>query len=180
MRVFGIAGWSGSGKTRLLARLIPELVARGLRVSTIKHADHGFDVDQPGKDSHTHRAAGATEVLVGSGVLWALMHELRDEAEPSLDDLLPRLCPVGLVLVEGFKRGWLPKLEVHRPSCGKKLLQVDDPAIVGVATDEAMVLPVPVLNIGDVGAIAAFVWEQAAPVRSTLGDAPSRRQKYVA
>src|SRR5918995_6024458 len=104
MRIIGLAGWSGSGKTTLLAKVIPRLAARGLSVSTLKHAHHAFDVDQPGKDSHTHRLAGATEVLVGSAARWALVHELRGAAEPALADLLGKLSPVDLVIVEGYKR----------------------------------------------------------------------------
>src|SRR5499425_33250 len=103
MRIIGLAGWSGSGKTTLLAKVIPRIVARGLKVSTVKHAHHSFDLDQPGKDSHTHRMAGATEVLVGSGSRWAIIHELRDEPEPTLAALLAKASPVDLVLVEGYK-----------------------------------------------------------------------------
>ena len=157
MRLMGFAGWSGSGKTTLLAKLIPALVARGLRVSSIKHAHHDFDVDQPGKDSHTHRMAGATEVLVTSTRRWALMHELRGDPEPSLDVLLTRLSAVDLVLVEGFKRQAFAKIEVHRPSVGKPLLQPDDPTIIAVASDVALDLPVPVLPLDDIEAVAAFV-----------------------
>src|ERR1043166_7844362 len=121
MRVIGLAGWSGSGKTTLLGRVIPCLVGRGLKVSTLKHAHHGFDVDQPGKDSHTHRMAGATEVLVGSAKRWALVHELRDEPERALRPLLQKLSPVDLVLVGGYKREPHPKLEVYRAGVGKPL-----------------------------------------------------------
>src|SRR5260370_34393929 len=122
MKIFGFAGWSGSGKTTLMTALIPELVARGLTVSTIKHAHHAFDVDQPGKDSWRHREAGATEVLVASERRWALMHELRDAPEPSLDALVARISPVDLLLVEGFKRHPHPKLEVYRAALGKPLI----------------------------------------------------------
>src|SRR6266702_655576 len=130
MRIIGLAGWSGSGKTTLLAKVIPRLVVRGLKVSTLKHAHHGFDVDQPGKDSHTHRAAGATEVLVSSANRWALVHELRGQAEPALGALLAKLSPVDLVLVEGYKREPHPKLEVHRGALGAPLLAPGDQAIV--------------------------------------------------
>src|SRR5919201_6453478 len=109
MRIIGLAGWSGSGKTTLLAKVIPRIVARGLKVSTVKHAHHGFDVDQPGKDSHSHRMAGATEVLVGSMKRWALVHELREAAEPTLAELLGKLTPVELVIIEGYKRDRHPK-----------------------------------------------------------------------
>src|SRR6266540_5522240 len=135
MRIIGLAGWSGSGKTTLLAKVIPRLVVRGLKVSTLKHAHHGFDVDQPGKDSHTHRAAGATEVLVSSANRWALVHELRGQAEPALGALLAKLSPVDLVLVEGYKREPHPKLEVHRAAVGMPLLALADPAIVAIASD---------------------------------------------
>src|SRR5690242_4506755 len=114
MRIFGLAGWSGSGKTTLMAALLPELVSRGLTVSTVKHAHHAFDIDQPGKDSWRHRQAGAREVMIASNRRWALMHELRDEPEPTLDELLRRLSPVDLVLVEGYKGHSHPKLEVYR------------------------------------------------------------------
>ena len=112
MRIIGLAGWSGSGKTTLLAKIIPRLVARGYTVSTVKHAHHGFDVDTPGKDSHTHRMAGATEVLVASSRRWAVMHELRDEPEPSIYDLLQKMSPVDLVLIEGFKSACHTRIEV--------------------------------------------------------------------
>jgi len=155
VKLFGIAGWSGSGKTTLLVRLIPELVRRGLKVSTVKHAHHAFDVDRPGKDSFRHREAGASEVLVASAARWALMHEHRGGAEPELEELLPRLSPVDLVLVEGFKRRGHPKLEVHRPALGKPLLAPEDPSIVAIASDAPLVgLAVPRLHLDDVGAIA--------------------------
>jgi molybdopterin-guanine dinucleotide biosynthesis adapter protein len=162
MRVMGLAGWSGSGKTTLLVRLIPELRARGLRVSTVKHAHHEFDVDRPGKDSFEHRRAGAVEVLVSSASRWALMHEHRGDAEPGLAELLGRMSPVDLVLVEGFKRDRHPKLEVHRPSVGKPLLCLDDRMIRGVASDVALEnLSVPRLPLDDIPGIAAFVLAHA-------------------
>jgi len=164
VKVIGLAGWSGAGKTTLLVRVIPVLTARGLRVSTIKHAHHGFDIDQPGKDSWSHRQAGATEVLVASGRRWALMHELRDEAEPKLDALLRRLTAVDLVLIEGFKRDRHPKIEVHRAANGKPLLYPDDPAIIAVASD--VTLPdtgVVRLALDDAEAVAAFAMAHAAP-----------------
>jgi molybdopterin-guanine dinucleotide biosynthesis protein B len=168
MRIMGFAGWSGSGKTTMLARLIPALVADGSSVSTIKHAHHEFDVDQPGKDSHVHRMAGATEVLVGSARRWALMHELRGAAEPSLAELLAHLSHVDLVLVEGFKREGHPKIEIHRPSVGKPLLQPDDPHIVAVASDVNLDLTVPVLPLNDVAAIARFVRQHAIPLNQVV------------
>ncbi len=161
-RLFGIAGWSGSGKTTLIARVIPHLVANGLRVSTIKHAHHGFDIDVPGKDSHTHRQAGATEVLVSSGRRWALMHELRDAPEPGLGDLVRLMGAADLVLVEGFKRDAYPKLEVHRPALGKALLQPDDPTILAIASDTKLAAPVPVLDLAETPALAHFIMTHAA------------------
>src|SRR5580765_7112796 len=135
MRVFGFAGWSGSGKTTLIERLVPTLVARGVVVSLIKHAHHEFDVDQPGKDSWRHRHAGASEVLVSSSKRWALMHELRGAAEPSLHDQLKLLSPCDLVLVEGYKNEAIPKVEVHRRESHAPLLYPDDAQVVAVATD---------------------------------------------
>jgi len=169
MRVIGFAGWSGAGKTTLLRRLIPVLTGAGLRVSTVKHAHHGFDVDQPGKDSWEHRQAGAQEVLVASATRWALMHEHRDAAEPGLAELLARLSPVDLVLVEGFKRETHPKIEVHRAAVGKPLLQPGDPAIRAVASDVALPgCPVPRLDLDDIGGIAAAVRDAAVPLAAWL------------
>jgi len=167
MRIIGLAGWSGAGKTTLLSRVIPRLVARGLKVSTVKHAHHSFDVDQPGKDSHTHRLVGATEVLVGSANRWALVHELRGEPEAPLAALLTKLSPVDIVIVEGFKREAHPKLEVHRAALGKPLLQPDDPRIVAIAADAPLAqMPVPVLMLDDVDAIVDVVLAHAAPVEA--------------
>jgi molybdopterin-guanine dinucleotide biosynthesis adapter protein len=163
MRIFGLAGWSGSGKTTLLTALIPELVRRGVSVSTIKHAHHEFDVDKPGKDSWLHRQAGASEVMVASSRRFALMHELRDAPEPSLDALVARMAPVDLLLVEGFKRAPHPKLEVHRPSVGKPFLYPDDPHIVAVASDENLGVPLPLLSLADISAIADFILAQPGP-----------------
>lgn len=163
MRVFGLAGWSGSGKTTLMRRLIPALVARGRKVSTIKHAHHAFDVDQPGKDSYEHRAAGATEVLIGSAARYALMHELRGAPEPELPELLGRMAPVDYVLVEGFKRARHPKLEVFRLVVGKPPLWLTDEAVVAVASDGPLPdCPRPVLALDDVDAIADLVEASAA------------------
>jgi molybdopterin-guanine dinucleotide biosynthesis protein B len=172
MRVIGLAGWSGAGKTTLLAKVIPRLIARGVRVSTIKHAHHGFDVDQPGKDSHTHRAAGATEVLVSSATRWALVHELRGAAELRLPALLQKLGPVDLVIVEGFKRESHPKLEVHRAAVGKPLLHPDDRHIVAVASDRPLpAARVPVVEIDDVDAVADIMLAHARPLQAVLTDA---------
>ena len=157
MRVFGLAGWSGSGKTTLLTKLIPEITGRGLTVSTVKHAHHEFDVDKPGKDSWLHRQAGASEVMVASSRRFALMHELHEAPEPSLDALIARMAPVDLLLVEGFKAHPHPKLEVHRPSVGKPFLYPDDPHIVAVASDEPLTVPRPVLPLADAKAIADFI-----------------------
>ncbi|OUS14641.1 molybdopterin-guanine dinucleotide biosynthesis protein B [Rhodospirillales bacterium 47_12_T64] len=158
MKVFGLAGWSGSGKTTLLKQLIPILVERGLKVSTLKHAHHKFDVDKPGKDSYEHREAGASEVMIASGNRWALMHELRDEKEPTLQELIPRMTPVDLLLIEGFKKEDHQKLEVYRPSLGKRMLHKDDTNIIAVATDEDFLeSTLPVINLNDVEAIADFI-----------------------
>src|SRR5215471_8720087 len=166
MRVFGLAGWSGSGKTTLMTALIPEFAARGLAVSTLKHAHHAFDVDQPGKDSWRHRRAGAREVMVASNRRWALMHELRDRPEPSLDDLLQKMSPVDLVLVEGFKWHPHPKIEVYLHSLGKPLLHPDDPCVVAIAADQLQPdFSVPFLPLSDPGAIAGFVLRHEGMVR---------------
>jgi molybdopterin-guanine dinucleotide biosynthesis protein B len=158
MIVFGLAGWSGSGKTTLLVQLLPMLARRGLSVSTLKHAHHAFDVDQPGKDSWRHREAGAHEVMVASANRWALMHEHRGAAEPSLEQLVALMTPVDLVMVEGFKRHAHPKLEVYREDLGKPLLCHDDPTIVAVASTGAVPgLSVPRLDLNDAAAIADFI-----------------------
>lgn len=162
MKIFGITGWSGSGKTALVVRLIPALVARGLTVSTVKHAHKGFDIDHPGKDSHRHREAGATEVLVSSPRRWALMHELRDgEPELTLESLIARVSPVDLLLIEGFKREPHDKIEVWREAVGKPLIAAEDPTVVAVASDGPVPdCPVPVLDLNDAEAVAAFVVER--------------------
>ena len=163
MRIIGLAGWSGAGKTTLLAKLIPGIVARGLKVSTLKHAHHAFDVDQPGKDSHTHRMAGATEVLVASARRFALMHELRGEDEPPLSALLAKLAPVDLVIIEGYKRDPHPKLEVFRADVGKPLIHPDDPHVVAIASD--VPLPhakVPRVALDDTAAIIDIMLARAA------------------
>lgn len=156
MKVFGFAAYSGNGKTTLIEHLIPLLVARGLVVSVIKHAHHDFDIDRPGKDSHRHREAGASEVLVGSAMRWALMHELRGQPEPELTYLLQRLSPCNLVLVEGLKAP-MPKLEIHRVAAGTPLLYPGDPCIVAVATDAPVATGLPVFGLNDHAAIAGFM-----------------------
>ena len=158
MKLFGLAGWSGSGKTTLLVALLPALIGRGLRVSTIKHVHHAIDLDQPGKDTHRHRLAGATEVALLSSSRWTLMHENRDRPEATPAELLARMTPVDLVLIEGLKRARHDKLEVHRPVLGKPLLCRDDPHVVAVASDEPVPeIPVPLLRLDDTEAIAAFI-----------------------
>jgi molybdopterin-guanine dinucleotide biosynthesis protein B len=166
MRIFGLAGWSGSGKTTLMTALIPELVSRGLSVSTLKHAHHTFDVDQPGKDSWRHRRAGAWEVMISSQNRWALMHELREAPEPTFEDLARRMSPVDLLLVEGFKRHPHPKIEIHRPSLGKPLLHPEDPWIVAIASDEMLPeLRLPLLPLSDASAVATFILGHDEPHR---------------
>ena len=160
MKIIGFAGWSGSGKTTIIEQVVPVLRAENLSISLIKHAHHQFDIDQPGKDTWRHRRAGCREVLVTSRARWALMHELQDEPEMSLPGALARLSPCDLVLIEGFKRAAIPKLEVYRSAVGKPALYPDDPNVIGVATDapEALVgAPVPVLDLSNVAAIAEFV-----------------------
>jgi molybdopterin-guanine dinucleotide biosynthesis protein B len=168
MKVIGLAGWSGAGKTTLLSRVIPHLLAQGLRVSVIKHAHHGFDVDVPGKDSWVHRQSGATEVLVSSGKRWALMHELRGISEPRLPELLKKMSRVDLVVVEGFKSEPHRKIEVHRLANGKPLLFPDDPAIAGIASDAAVETALPVAHLDDIPAIAAMMRESAISVEDVL------------
>ena len=157
MLIFGFAGFSGSGKTTLLEKLIPLFVAKGLKIALIKHAHHDFDVDQPGKDSYRHRAAGVTEVLVTSSRRWALVHELRGESEPGLKQHMARLAPCDLVLVEGFKREAIPKLEVHRLASGKPLLFPEDPHIVAVAADTPLLTNLPQLDINQPQIVADFI-----------------------
>jgi molybdopterin-guanine dinucleotide biosynthesis adapter protein len=172
MRIIGLAGYSGSGKTTLLGKAIPRLIARGLTVSTLKHAHHEFDVDQPGKDSHTHRMAGATEVLVASSRRFALVHELRGEAEPPLAELLGKLAPVDLVLIEGYKREPHPKLEVYRAAVGMPLLAPSDTAIVAIASDVTLPsAPVPVLDLNDVEGIVEVLISRAVPLDAALARA---------
>ena len=169
MNVIGFAGISGSGKTTLIEATIPLLVARGLRVSLIKHAHHSFDVDQPGKDSYRHRVAGASEVLVSSQQRWVLMHELRNEAEPSLDELLKQLANCDVVLVEGFKRAQIAKIEVHRSGAAAPLLYPDDAHIVAVATDEPLETDLPQLDLNQPAQIADFICDiMVVPFRKAL------------
>ncbi len=168
MKVIGLAGWSGAGKTTLLARVIPHLLGQGLRVSVIKHAHHSFDVDVPGKDSWVHRQSGAAEVLVSSGRRWALMHELRGAPEPRLPELLEKMSPVDLVIVEGFKSEPHRKIEVHRAANGKPMLFPDDPGIVGIATDAELKTTLPVAHLDDIPAIAAMMQKFALSIEDVL------------
>jgi molybdopterin-guanine dinucleotide biosynthesis adapter protein len=170
MRVIGLAGWSGSGKTTLLAKIIPRLVARGYTVSTVKHAHHGFDVDTPGKDSHTHRVAGATEVLVASSRRWALMHELRDEPEPSIYDLLRTMSPVDLVLIEGFKSASHTRVEVYRRGVGKPPFHPENPHVVGIVSDTPFPdAGRPVVHIDDIEGVVQLVLAKAERLETLLG-----------
>ena len=157
MKIFGIAGYSGSGKTTLLEKLIPQFTARGLKVAVIKHAHHGFDIDRPGKDSYRHREAGACEVLLSCNDRWALMHERRSDADVTLDELVARLAPCDLVLIEGFKQEPVPKLEVYRPENGKPPLFPERSDIVALATDDGIETTLPKKQLNDVGAMADFV-----------------------
>ena len=168
-RVLGIVGWSGSGKTTLITQLIPFFASRGVRVATLKHAHHGFDVDVPGKDSYEHRKAGACEVIVSSSRRWVQMHELGDSREATLAELLRRVSSCELVLVEGFKTERHPKLEVYRQAVGKSALHPEDDRIVGVASDQR--LPnarVPVIELNDIPAVATFILERADPLAQVL------------
>ena len=169
MRIIGLAGWSGAGKTTLIKRLLPALVARGFSVSTVKHAHHRFDIDHPGKDSFAHREAGAKEVLIVSGERFALMHELRGEAEPDLQRLISLMTPVDFVIVEGFRSAAYPKIEIHRAENGKDFLYQIDERILAVASDQPERIQERVsLDLGDVEAIADFVVAHAAPVSEVL------------
>lgn len=169
MRLIGLAGWSGAGKTTLMTRLIPEMARRGVSVSTLKHAHHAFDVDRPGKDSYEHRSAGARQVLVASANRWALMSELRGAPEPKLGELLRRLDPVDLVVVEGFKRDAHPKIEVHRGANGKPWIHPEDAFVVAIASD---VPPpdgrLPRAHLDDIGAIAELVLARAEALDAFL------------
>jgi molybdopterin-guanine dinucleotide biosynthesis protein B len=168
MKVIGVAGWSGAGKTTLISRVIPYLREQGLRISVIKHAHHDFDVDVPGKDSWVHRQSGAEEVLVSSANRWALMHELRGAAEPRLAELLRKMSPVDLVVIEGFKSDPHRKIEVHRKANGKPPLFAGDPAVAGIATDAAIKTTLPVVHLDDIPAVAAMMRKYATEVEDVL------------
>lgn len=156
-QVYGVVGWKNSGKTGLMERLVAEITGRGFSVSTIKHAHHSFDVDQPGKDSHRHRVAGASEVLLASGTRWALMHELRDAEEPPLSELLEKLAPVDLILIEGYKRDNHRKVEAHRAVTGNPLIAPDDLTVRAIASDTSLEIDRPVIDLNDTTAIADFI-----------------------
>jgi len=168
MKVIGIAGYSGSGKTTLIEKLIPLLVQAGLRVSLVKHAHHEFDVDQPGKDSYRHRHAGCSEVLVSSSRRWALMHELRGAAEPTLAEQLKHLSPCDLVIVEGYKGEPIAKVEVHRRAAGAPLLHPADSHVVAIATDEPLDSRLPQIALDDVEGVARFILEHLGFNRARL------------
>ena len=157
MRLYGVVGWKNAGKTGLVERLVTEITSRGFTVSTIKHAHHTFDVDRPGKDSYRHRHAGATEVLLSSTKRFALMHELRGSEEPSLADLLARLSPVDLVLIEGYKRDVHPKVEAFRAETGNPLIALEDGTVKAVAADTPLDLDRPVFDLNDTVSIAEFI-----------------------
>jgi len=159
MKIFGFAGWSGSGKTTLIEQVIPRFVHAGLKVSLIKHAHHGFDVDRPGKDSYRHRAAGCSEVLVTSGERWALMHEMRGAPETTLDEQIARMSPCDLLLIEGYKSYPMPKLEIYRKANGKRALFPEDEHIVALATDTPLQTNLPQFDLDDHAGVAAFVLE---------------------
>jgi molybdopterin-guanine dinucleotide biosynthesis protein B len=164
--VISLVGWSGSGKTTLLTAVLPRLTAAGLSVSTVKHAHHGFDMDRPGKDSFRHREAGAREVLVMGGSRWALLHETRDAAEPRIEDLLARMAPVDLIIVEGFKSHSFPKIEVHRPALGKPPIWPQATGVVAVASDAALPdCPHPVLDLNDPAGVAEWLLRCVAASR---------------
>ena len=168
MKVIGLSGWSGAGKTTLLSKVIPHLRGQGLRVSVIKHAHHEFDIDVPGKDSWVHRQSGATEVLVSSSQRWALMHELRGAGEPGLPQLLEKMSPVDLVIIEGFKREPHRKIEVHRIANNKPLLFPEDPDIVGIVTDAKVETTLPLAHLDDVEAAASLMQRYAVSVTDML------------
>mgnify|MGYP001563438526 CR=1 FL=1 len=165
MKVFGFAGYSGSGKTTLIERLIPLFVTKGLKVSLIKHTHHDFAIGPPGKDSYRHRAAGCSEVMVTSQYRWALIHELRDEPEPGLDEQLARLSPCDLVLVESFKNEAIAKLEVHRAAIGKPLLFPQHPHIVAIASDQTVETALPQFALDQPEKIAEFILQQTGLIK---------------
>jgi molybdopterin-guanine dinucleotide biosynthesis protein B len=168
-RILGIAGWSGSGKTTLITKLIPYLAGRGIRVATLKHAHHAFDVDTPGKDSYEHRKAGACEVIVSSARRWVQMHEVGAGLEATLAQLLRRLSPCDLVLVEGFKTEQHPKIEIFRRAVGKTPLHPEDKRIVAIASDERFpAAGIPTVDINDIAAVAELILARAEPLENVI------------
>jgi len=159
LKVFGIAGYSGSGKTTLLENIIPLFIRAGLRTAVIKHVHHAFDLETPGKDSWRHREAGAQQVMIASQRRWALLRELREAPEPELPELLQRLDPCDIVLIEGFKRQPIPKLEVHRAAAHKPALFPDDPYVIAIATDVALQTELPVFGLSEYQAIGGFIMQ---------------------
>jgi molybdopterin-guanine dinucleotide biosynthesis protein B len=166
MKIFGFAGYSGSGKTTLIERVIPLITARGIIVSLVKHAHHTFDIDQPGKDSYRHRHAGCSEVLITSSTRWALIHELRGAPEPSLSEQVKHLSPCDLLLVEGYKREDIPKLEVYRAEIGEPLIHPHDQNIVAIASDAPVNTSLPQLDINTPAPIAEFILKHVGLWRS--------------
>jgi len=163
--MIGLAGWSGSGKTTLITKVLPVLIKRGLKISTLKHAHHGFDLDQPGKDSFMHRAAGASEVIISSAKRWAVLHELHEEPEWDMPALLKKIAPVDLVLVEGYKRESFPKIEIYRVANGKPLLHSEDKFIVAVASDTQLPdVTLPVIDLNDIDSVADALLKHAVPL----------------
>jgi molybdopterin-guanine dinucleotide biosynthesis protein MobB len=163
--MIGLAGWSGSGKTTLITKVLPVLIKRGLKISTLKHAHHGFDLDQPGKDSFMHRAAGASEVIISSAKRWAVLHELHEEPEWDMPAMLKKIAPVDLVLVEGYKRESFPKIEIYRVANGKPLLHSEDKFIVAVASDTQLPdVTLPVIDLNDIDSVADALLKHAVPL----------------
>ncbi len=161
MKIVGISGWSGNGKTTLLERLIPALISKGYTVSTLKHAHHKFDIDRPGKDSYRHREAGATEVLISSAARWAIMHENRDEEEADLQSLIARMTPVDILLIEGFKKENFPKIEVWRNGVKDEPLYLRDDTVIAVATDATdLETNLPLLDLNDEYKVADFIVDE--------------------
>jgi len=165
MNVFGVTGWKNAGKTGLMERLVAEINGRGHSVSTLKHAHHTFDVDHPGKDSHRHRLAGASQVLLASTERWALMNEHRGAEEPSLSELLAKLEPVDVVLIEGWKRDSHPKVEAWRAETGNPLIAPNDPTILAVASDTSFEIDRPMFDLDDTAAIANFILDYLEMVK---------------
>jgi molybdopterin-guanine dinucleotide biosynthesis protein B len=165
MKVFGFAGWSGSGKTTLIEELVPRFIRAGLTVSLVKHAHHSFDVDQRGKDSYRHREAGCLEVMVSSEKRWVIQHELRGDPEPPLERQIERMSPCDLLLVEGYKRAAIPKLEVYRQANGKPLLHPEDPHVVAIAADVPLATALPRFRLDEYDRIADFILARSQPRR---------------